>query len=96
MHKNPTLKDAYVYALAEEACDDDHHGKGWHGLLRGHLDVSATARLEYPISDNDVQFLETQAGAIVREHEEGQYYVDYYADEPALESAWSGITALKP
>ena len=25
--KNPTLKDAYVYALAKEACDDDHHEK---------------------------------------------------------------------
>ena len=46
--------------------------------------MSATTRLEYPISDNDVQFLETQAGTIVHEHKEGQYYVDYYADEPAL------------
>jgi hypothetical protein len=70
--QNPTLKDAYVYALAEEACDDDHHGKGWHGLLRGHLDASDEARLEFPISDDDEQFLETQAGAIVHEHEGGR------------------------
>ena len=85
--------DAYVYDLAQAGCDDEHNGNGWYGLLRGHLDVSATARLEYPLSDDEVDFLSNQVGAIVHEYAEGQYHVTYYASTAGLETAWRTVTA---
>jgi hypothetical protein len=89
------LIDAYVYQLSQAGCDDEHTpaGGGWHGLLRGGLEASATAALDMGMTEDERRFLATRAGAIVSEQAQGAVSVTYYPDRTGLEAAWRTVTA---
>jgi hypothetical protein len=89
------LIDAYVYQLSQAGCDDEHTpvGGGWHGLLRGGLEASATAALDMGMTEDERRFLATRAGAIVSEQVQGAVSVTYYADRATLDAAWQTVTA---
>ena len=89
--------DAYLYDVsldggADEEVGDSTEGAGWYGLMRAPLVDEARAK-EYGLTDEEISFLQSKAGAIIFEDTTGRVTVEYYDTAEELENAWSDVLA---
>lgn len=93
--------DKYVYELSLAGCDDEagevHEHGAWYGLFRTGVDVSATARLDMEMTDDEVNYLTSRAGIIVCETDQGpdkkttKVLVEYFDSTEELERTWQDV-----
>ena len=86
--------DALVYDLSLNGPDEECgecNTTGWYGLMIGKFDVSQADRESYDLSDEDVEFLNQTAGAIIAEDLQGFITVEYYDTEDELMETWKEL-----
>ena len=87
--------DAYLYEVslnggADEEIGDSTEGAGWYGLMRAPL-VDEERVKEYGLTDEEVSFLKSKAGAIIFEDTTGLVTVEYFDNPHELEAVWDEI-----
>ena len=90
--------DAYLYDVsldggADEEVGSSTEGAGWYGLMRAPLVHSEQRAKEYGLTDEEVSFLQSKAGAILFEDTQGFVTVEYYDTAEELENAWADVLA---
>ena len=95
--------DPVFYELSLAGCDaecGDVDASGWAGRLDGPFktdgplaDISATARLEASLSDEDLAYVRTLAGVIICADSQGFVDVSYYTDRAMLDKEWSDLVS---
>ena len=87
--------DAYVWDVsldsgADEEIGSSTEGDGWYGLMRAPLVDEPRAR-EFGLTDNEIEFLRSKAGAILYEDTTGRVTVEYFDNPHELEAIWDEI-----
>jgi hypothetical protein len=91
--------DEWTHGLTLDGCCDEECGSvdesGWYGIIRGPLCKHEDAPQfdGERLTDAEVEFLATRAGAIVRVESQGFVSVAYYADPQTLEDTWAEVVA---
>jgi hypothetical protein len=86
-----------LYSLSLDGGGDEEAGDvditGHYTLLRGPFDQETTNRLqgEFDLNNDEVKFLRSLAGAILREGSQGFVSAQYFTEADKLEEAWDEV-----
>ncbi len=82
--------DEYLYDLTLNGCTETEAGDvetaGWYALLRGPFEADSET-----LTDDEIAYLASLAGAIVATDSNGFVSVEHYSDPAALDSAWDSV-----
>jgi hypothetical protein len=91
--------DEWIYSLSLNGCDDEagdcqEFGK-WCGLLKGPFKADGPFRdlavTDGDLTDDEVAFLGTRAGAVVTEDSQGFVSVSYWHSPDKLDAHWQRV-----